>query len=53
MKKQKLSGFYIQNEAKKGFRHWTKSALEFTLKNYKLSEEIQEQIQIKIKHLED
>ena len=49
MKKSSMTGIYIQNEAKRGFKDWTKSALEFTLRNYKLPAKIEEQIQQKIK----
>lgn len=44
-----MKGFYIESEAKKGFQNWTKSALEFTLKNYKLHAKIEEQRKQKIK----
>ena len=53
MKKSSMKGFYIQSEAKKGFKDWTKSALEFTLRNYKLPAKIEGQIKQKIKDLED
>ncbi len=46
-----MRGYYIQGEAKKGFKDWTKSALEFALRNYDLSSEIKEKINAKIKDL--
>ncbi len=40
-----VRAFYIQEEAKKGFKDWTNEGLEFALKNYKLAAEIKEQIE--------
>ncbi len=43
-----MRGFYIESEAKKGFKGWKKDALEFALKNYDLSSNIESQIKSKI-----
>ena len=40
--------FYIESEAKKGFKDWEKGALKFALRNYDLSSKIQSQIKLKI-----
>ena len=33
---------YIQNEAKKGFKDWTKAGLEFLLQRYELQEDVKQ-----------
>ncbi len=48
-----MRGLYIESEAKKGFKDWEKGALEFVLKNYGLSSNIESQIKLKIGELEN
>jgi len=43
-----MRGFYIQSEAKKGFKDWEVGALEFILRNYDLSSKVERQIKSKI-----
>ena len=46
-----MRGFYIESEAKKGFKDWEIGALEFILKNYDLSSKIESQIKSKIEEI--
>lgn len=46
-----MRGFYIESEAKKGFKDWEIGALEFVLRNYDLSSKIQSQIKSKIEEI--
>ena len=44
-----LKNIYIQNEAKKGFKGWTKEGLEFLLLYPSLSKRIKTKIESKLK----
>lgn len=44
-----MKNIYIQNEAKKGFKNWTKQGLEFLLLYPSLSKKIKTKIESKLK----